>query len=230
MKALCIVDTCSLINWQEVELGKRTLYSWLRDEFEVQYSRAVWDEIRQHRHQIESRVIRRRGEDFVWEYSAISTCERALFTPFISRTVEAGICRQCGQTIWREQAFTPDLTDTRDRGERYNCCIALDIVRTGTYRQVVFLTDDRRAIQSYVTPVFETFPLGQIWTSLDFVLYLFMRHRSRIPLNEVMDVLRDVNAQAATGQESPKIARRLTIYQKKAQRIDCVLAQIQGGH
>ncbi len=228
MKALCIVDTCSLINLSEVQLARRSLHRWLWQEFEVRYSVAVWEEINRQRHKMGQDASRRRWDRYVWDYPTISTCERALFAS-VPRRVEAGMCRRCRQPIWREQVFTPDL-DTEDRGERHNCCIALDIVRTGTYRQVIFLTDDQRAIPSYVTPVFETFPLGQIWSSLDFVLYLFVRHRPRVSLDEVMAVLRDVNARGATDRESPKMTRRLTIYQNRARRIDRVLAQVQGGY
>ena len=45
MKPVCIVDTCSLINLSDVQLARRSLHSWLWDEFEVRYSKAVLKEI-----------------------------------------------------------------------------------------------------------------------------------------------------------------------------------------
>lgn len=117
-------------------------------------------------------------------------------------------------------------------GERHNCCVALNAVLEGTHQQVIFLTDDHRAVRDYVTPVFQMFPLGQIWLSLDFVVYLFMRHRIRIPQAAVNAALKDVSAitsadhsRDARGQQ----VRRLSEYYERVERIDRVLAQTQGG-
>jgi hypothetical protein len=84
-------------------------------------------------------------------------------------------------------------------------------------------------VRDYVAQVFSTFPLGQIWASLDFVVYLFVRHRNRIPLDEVIATLRDVTAQIPGDREATKLARRLTNYREKVYRIERVLAQVQGG-
>ena len=107
----------------------------------------------------------------------------------------------------------------------------------GRQRQVIFLTDDVHAIRDYVGPVLETFPLGHIWSSHDFVLYLFVRHRKHIPQDEAKAALRDVNAKAAgsgfSGQRADaqqKWMRRLREYHGKVERIDQVLGRITGGH
>jgi hypothetical protein len=229
VKTLCVVDTCSLICLKETELSSRSLHSWLWDEFEVAYSSAVLDEINRHKNKLGGDASRRRWDRYIWRHPTVPTYERALFTQSFSRKLQAGICRTCRQPIWRDQSFTPDLTNPEDRGERHNCCVALDAVITGTYPQVIFLTDDFRAVRDYVAQVFSTFPLGQIWASLDFVVYLFVRHRHRIPLDDVIAALRNVNAQTPGDREATKLVRRLTNYQEKVYWIERVLAQVQGG-
>lgn len=238
-KPLCVVDTASLIYLSEIELAGKSLHRWLWDEFNVRYSQAVWEEIKQHAAKMgcDARAIKRDGEEYVARLPTITSCENALFSPPFYRIIQKGECKQCRQPIFEHRQFYPDLTSERDKGERHNCCIALNTVMTGEYGQVIFLTDDVHAVRDYVAPVFETFPLGQIWSSHDFVLYLFMRYRKHIPRDEAKAVLRDVNAKAAGSGFSGRSAeapqrwiRKLSIYHRKVDRIDQVLSQLVGGH
>jgi len=226
MKPVCIVDTCSLINLSDVQLARRSLHRWLWDEFEVRFSEAVLDEIRRHQRDM-GRNRRRDWGKYVYKYNTINTRERMLFSS-LTRLVEAGRCHRCNQTIWQEQSFEPDLDNPQDKGERHNCCVSLHIVRNGNFRrQVIYLTDDQRAVRDYVRPVFDVFPLGTIWSSLDFVLYIFVRHRPRILLQTVLATLRDVNAKGVgSNNASSKLTRRLTVYQKRAEHIDRLLVQM----
>ena len=167
MKPLCIVDTNSLIYLSEITIRNRSLHRWLWDEFRVAYSRTVWDEMGRHLKKMgrDAKAIKRDGERYVWPLPTVVTYERALFGQPIEREVEAGRCRKCGQPVFRKQSFEPDLNVEKDRGERHNCCVALNAVMGGRYRQVIFLTDDYRAVRDYADPVFQTFPLGSIWSS-----------------------------------------------------------------
>ncbi len=227
MKSLCIVDTCSLIYLSDIKLANRSLHQWLWSEFEVRYSSAVRDEIERHKQKINSRDRQnRKWGKYVWKVRGISTCEQALFgKPYERYRIDE--CKRCRQpVIIKLPLYTPDLSSTDDRGERQNSCVALDaVIQDNKYNQVIFLTDDRRAIRNYVKPVFRIFPLGSIWTSLDFTLYLFMRHRKRIPLDALLNVMRDINAQH-TNEESSKVIQRLTDYQKRAKEIEQTLKRI----
>lgn len=238
MKPLCIVDTNSLIYLSEITVGNRSLRRWLWDEFRVAYSRTVWDEIGRNLTKMgrDAKAIKRDGERYVWPLPTIVTYERALFGQPIEREVEAGRCRKCGQLILKRQSFEPDLNVEKDRGERHNCCVALNAVMGGRYRQVIFLTDDYRAVRDYANPMFATFPLGSVWSSYDFVLYLFVRHRQRFPRAEVENVLRDVTAYAArsgfadhTQKAQQRWVRRLRAYHQKVEKIEQALSQTQGG-
>lgn len=226
MKPVCVIDTCSLINLSNVQLAHRSLHRWLWTEFEVRFSEAVLKEIRNHKKDMGRDGSRRKWENYVWPYNTIPTCEKMLFSS-LTRRVEVGKCPCCHQAIWRDQRFEPDLDNPQDRGERHNCCISLSIVRDGNFRrQVIYMTDDQRAIRDYVRSVFDVFPFGTIWSSLDFVLYIFVRHWPRIAFDEVLAALRDVNAKGVGGGQPPTLARRLTVYNERAKHINRVLGQI----
>ena len=151
---------------------------------------------------------------------------------------------QCKRPFLSAQPFMPNLDSPKDRGERHNCCVALAAVM-GDQQQVIFLTDDVTAVRDYVDPVFQTLPLGHVWSSFDFALYLFIRHRSRVPQDGIKAVLRDIVAKAVgrrPGDDRPgheeaqwirryeKWRLRLNTYYSKAERIDQVLSLVRGGY
>ena len=235
MKPLCIADTSSLIYLSEVELAGRSLHRWLWDEFKVRYSQAVWEEIQRHAAKMgrDARTIKRDGERYVWNLPRITTCEQAIFAPPFYRVIEVGRCRKCRRPFRERRRFEPTLGVPEDEGERHNCCVALEAVLQGRYKQIIFLIDDHRAVRDYIAPILEVFPLGQVWSSLDFVLYLFLRHRKRIPEATAKAALRDVNAgrlTTHTPEAMERYRRQLREYYRRVERIDRVLAQMSGGH
>src|SRR5437762_849403 len=91
--------------------------------------------------------------------------------------------------------------------------------------------NSRRKWEEHVWPLppivkyfFDTFPLGNIWSLLDFITYLFMRYYNRITLEDVENALRTANAQGGillspSEGLSEKKAQRLSAYLKKVYRI-----------
>lgn len=241
MKPLCIVDTCSLIYLSEITVANRSLHRWLWDEFKVVYSAAVWDETQHHLASMgrDRKRIKRVGEKSVWLLSTIVACERALFGQPFEREEETGFCRQCRRPFFERRPFDPDLGTEKDRGERHNCCVALDAILTKDYQQIIFLTDDYLAVRDYVAPVFKVFPLGSIWSSHDLVVYLFMRHRKHIPQDAAKNAIRDVVAKATeelrkqpeetTHKAKSKWMGKLVTYHHKVERVDQVLSRFRGG-
>lgn len=228
-KSLCIVDTSSLINSSEVLLGGRTLDKWLWDEFEIKYSKTVLEEFQQGRSRGNSR---RKLEEHVWQLSSISTYEWILFQS-LQREVEYP-CRRCLRVLSRKEFFAVDFDEERDRGERHNCCVALNAIKVGRYQQIIFLTEDFHAVRDYAKYFFDTFPLGNIWSLLDFIIYLFMRHYNRIMLDDVENALRSANAQGGISLNSSeglseKKAQRLSAYFNKVHRIAEAFSQFSGG-
>lgn len=228
-KSLCIVDTSSLINSYQIELGRKSLDKWLWDEFDIKYSKTVLEEFQTGS---SNRSPKRKWEDHIWSLPSIPTHERILFQS-LQREIEY-LCGRCSCTriVCRNEPFTVDLNDVRDKGERHNCCIALEAIRTKQYPQIIFLTDDFKAVRDYAKNFFDTFPLGTTWSLLDFIIYLFMRYYNRITIDDVENALRDANAISSSSSEaeSEKKVQRLNIYFKKANRIAGALFQISGGH
>lgn len=240
-KSLCIIDTCALVDLNTVELARRPLQKWLWDEFEIRYSEAVLKEFESFQHKMN---FRKSWENYIWKIPNPPTYEKALFLSH-QRELEDGRCKRCRQVTWRNETFTPDFAETKDRGERYNCCIALDAVLSGQHAQIIFLTDDFRAIRDYTTYFFDTFPLGNVWSLLDFIIYLFTRYQKNITLEDAKNALRDANAGSNTSleqrdeelstqdtryKESEEKRTRLVAYYKKVERIAQVFSQLPRGH
>lgn len=240
MKNLCIVDTSSLIYLSEIELANKPLHRWLWDEFKVIYSETVWIEIQRHLGDMgqDAKILRKKGSQCLWPLPVMLTYEKTIFASFY-RQIEVGKCAKCKRPFFEDRLFEPNLDQQEDQGERHNCCIALNAVLTSQqYGQVVFLTDDHRAIRDYVAPLFRDFPLGSIWTSQDLVLYLFMKRRRRIPPDAAQNALRDIVAKAtqtlrSQPEEFVHKAKqewivRLNTYQKRVRRVDTVLSHFEG--
>lgn len=240
-KTLCIIDTCALVDLNNIELARRPLQKWLWKDFEITYSEAVLEEFRTFQHQMSFREI---WDAHVWRFPHMSAYERAIFSSH-QRLLEDKHCKQCRQTTWKTDIFKPDLGDTKDRGERYNCCIALNAILEGEYSQIIFLTDDLRAIRDYTAHFFGIFSLGIVWSLLDFIIYLFTRYQDNISLEDAKNALRDVNAGCIStaqtnneqlikqddmrNRESEKKRQRLVSYYRKVERIAQIFALLSGG-
>ena len=122
-----------------------------------------------------------------------------------------------------------DIEGNKNRGELHNCCVALEGVLSNKHRQVIFLTDELHSTnpckKGFIYCIFDTYPIGKIWSSLDFILYLFLRHRKDFPLHEARDVLRDVNLRMC-GKEDI-VQSRLLDFENKLKQIDRTLSQLR---
>ena len=105
----------------------------------------------------------------------------------------------------------------------------LEGVLSDKYRQVIFLTNEINSIDpdqnGFIFRIFDTFPIARIWTSLHFILYLFLRHRKDFPLHEARDVLRNVNLRMRGREEV--IPDRLIAFDEKLKQIDKTLSQLR---
>lgn len=229
MKPLCIVDTCSLVFLHDIQMGNRPLHRWLWDEFNIAYSKHVWEEVEDNLSRMgrDQNDIKKNGKEYIVALPQIPTYEQALFSHGHKKKVDFGNCRTCKRPIIRLQPYSPNLDDPIDRGERHNLCVSLyEVIRTD-YKQVIFLTDDYKARRKYVDTVFDDFPIGGIWTSLDFILFLFLRYRDRIPLQAAENAIGDVIARVSgsgigdhTEEAKGDWADRKYLYTERARKID----------
>jgi len=232
-KTLCIADTCSLIYLSDIELMKKPLYSWLFNEFDVAYSDFVWNkELKPQLGRLTDKIRKKLTRGGVNKPRLVNQSqEEALFGSFY-RMEYVGVCSRCSQPISKHKLVNINLQSDTDRGERHNCVIALDTVRSGEHRQVIYLTDDYKAARNYVHPIFEIFPLGNVWSSYDFVLYLFVRYYFlRIHIDDIKKSLRDITAKALGSAKAQGISKkteliwqkRFITYSQKVDRIDQVM-------
>ena len=240
MKPICVVDTCSLVYLSDIELGTKTLPRWLFDEFNVIYSKIVHEEIGDNIGKMGQDARRcsgrTKGEKNVWPLSQVKTIERVLFASPFFRKFEVGRCPRCRRPRIENTQYEPDLESTEEQGERHNCCISLDVVMSTKHQQVIFLTDDHKAIRDYVKPVFDVFPLGTIWSSQDLILHIFLRHRRQIVLESAQAAIQDTIAkaiqpllkqpEAQVYQAKQKWMKRRVDYEQRIQRVDMVLRQL----
>ncbi|RKU24488.1 hypothetical protein C6499_16865 [Candidatus Poribacteria bacterium] len=202
---LCIPDTNSLIHMRDIEVINDDLRLWLWKEFDVKLSKTICDEIQSHQILAKGNIQKQCNRS-KWSFQVpIDKLEKAFL-----------------------QSFYPNLDNRGDRGERHNCCVALEAVLSGKYRQVIFLTDELKTTDSkqdgFLFQVFDTFRIGKIWSSLDFVLYLFTRHWNRFRFQIAEGVLRDINSRLGGQRGIP--TKRFECYHSKLKEINKTLSQL----
>ena len=204
---LCVVDTNSLIHMRGIRVARKDLGLWLWREFTVKVSDKIIEEVQRPRKYRPSSDVQRKCPKSRWEFqNEIKKLENAFLHPFY-----------------------PNLEGDKNKGELHNCCVALEAILSGKHRQVIFLTDELHSTnpckKGFIYRIFDTYPIGEIWSSLHFILYLFLRHRSKFPLHEARDVLRDVNLRMR-GKEDV-VPDRLLIFDNKLKQIDQTLSQLR---
>lgn len=69
-------------------------------------------------------------------------------------------------------------TEDEDAGEKANFAVCLDSFRPTNNKAIIYLTDDKRAIENkHLKSLAETFPYFLYWTSFDVILFLFFNNK-----------------------------------------------------
>ena len=142
---ILIPDTSSLINIHEVYVGQIHIIDVLNQIFNVQVSREIPHEIRRRRDKL--------------------GCYGKPMLQFV---------RQARRYFPHEQdyedlifnKFSPNGNPCNNRGERYNCALALYLVRRRYAGQVIMLTDDMKAHRGLIDWCENRFKTTKTWTSL----------------------------------------------------------------
>ncbi|MCY4570607.1 MAG: hypothetical protein OXD49_20150 [Candidatus Poribacteria bacterium] len=204
---LCVVDTNSLIHMRDIRVARRYLGLWLWREFTVGVSDKIIEEVQKQRKYHPSHHIQRKCTKSKWAFqNQIDKLENVFLRPFY-----------------------PNMEGDKDKGELHNCCVALEAILNDKHRQIIFLTDELHSTnpckKGFIYCIFDTYPIGKIWSSLDFILYLFLRHRKNFSLPEAENVLRDVNSRIGGKVEDAQ--KRLTTFNQKLRQIDLTLSQLR---
>jgi hypothetical protein len=196
---ICIPDTNTLIFLAKIEILGRGAHLWLWDEFEVKVGDMIPHEAR-YLGQIKGKLNR----------SAIQLSEDEL----IRR-----------ENIFLGRLNLPVDPAMEDLGERKNCQVSLQLIIQKRAGQVIFLTDELRIVKKtgFLGKVFDAYPIGNIWNSLDFILYLYLRYQ-RFSYEIAKVKIIDVNALIG-GNAQEKITR-LNEYMQRFEAINSARHQL----
>ncbi|MDE0396785.1 MAG: hypothetical protein OXL96_03160 [Candidatus Poribacteria bacterium] len=170
---ILIPDTSSLINIHEVHIGRTHIIDILNQLFDVQVSREIPHEIR-----------RRRDK----------------FGDYDKQMLQ--FVRQARRYFPHEQdyenlifnKFSPSGNRNKNRGERYNCALALYLVRRQYAGQIIMLTDDMKAHRGLINWYQSQFKTVKTWTSLELLLHIYFVVFPKWSYDQAYSVLREVNA------------------------------------
>lgn len=175
-KAACILDTCSIINLDNIELGRKDILYYMRRFFDVRVCQTIRKELQQHRNLVSSREI-------------------TYWMGFLNKRTYSPRTLIDDQTIIGPFYSDPPTTfDVRNKGEHGNARVALELLLTKTIGHAVFVTDDEKACNGFLKPMQQAFPGINLWTSVDVILYVgavLLKDRKTV-FGDVEAALRDV--------------------------------------
>ena len=205
----CVVDTSILRHWQSLELEGRPLEDWLWREFDVKASEVVLREVEMQRPYWKSsshfRKIERLVRESLFPVAQVDEVEKALLSDFVDKNL---------------------INSPKSKGERHNVCVSVIAVEQCKFAHTIFLTDDLQAITGFIASAFNTYKAGCIWTSYDFILFLYLKHRRELPLLAAQNILRDLTANI-TGYPMPEEwKQRLVEYWGRLGNLSRALAQL----
>ena len=169
---ILIPDTSSLINIHEVYVGQTHIIDVLNQLFNVQVSREIPHEIRRNRNKL-------------------GDCDKQMLQ----------FVRQARRYFHRERdydqilfdQFAPNGNPNRNRGERYNCALALWMVQRRQVGQVIMLTDDMNARRGFIDWYEKHFKTTKTWTSLDLLIHIYFVMFPKWPYTQADSALRRVH-------------------------------------
>ena len=170
---ILIPDTSSLINIHEVYVRRVHITNVLDRLFNVQVSREIPHEIRRNRNKLGNydklmlQFVRQARRYFPYE-------------------------QDYEDLIFNE--FSPNGNPCNNRGERYNCALALYLVRRRYAGQVIMLTDDMKAHRGLVGWYESRFKTTKTWTSLELLLHIYLVMFPKWPYAQADSALRRVHS------------------------------------
>lgn len=197
-RVICVPDTNALVHLRSVSVAGRDACLWLWDEFEVRVGDQIPREVQNMagNKMAPGQIGGKLRSSVVQLDHALARMEGCFLEPLGIR-------------------FAAD----EDMGERMNSQLALQLMARNSARHIIFLTDELKIMRpniGFVWKVFNTYPIGLVWNSLDFLLYLFFRH-ARFLYQQAEDAIRDMNIKIG-GNTEARLAR-LTDYNRRLSSI-----------
>ena len=200
---ILIPDTSSLINIHEVYVGQTHIIDVLNQLFNVQVSREIPHEIRREKNKL--------GD---YDKQMLQFVRQARRYFHRDRDYEKILFNQ----------FAPKGNPNKNRGERYNCALALWLVRRRYSGQVIMLTDDMNARRGFIDWCEKHFKTAKTWTSLDLLMHIYLAVFPKWSYVQAYSALKRVNPNIAGTRED--ITNRLGEYRDYLKLLDSMLKDL----
>jgi len=173
MKPIIFIDCNSLNHLSRIEFNRSKTHVWLWKYFKVYTCNIVKKEFGNGITKAESykKLLNRH----------LSGKEK-VFNPKYYQSVESN---------WLNFYYYKKNLSANDAGERQLLCTILEKICLYKFPNSIFLTDDLNAIEYFLRKSLNDIPYGNIWTSLDLILFLYLSRRE-ISFEQASDALRDI--------------------------------------
>lgn len=175
MKLNCIIDTCSCVFLSNAEFKQKNLLKYLNDAANLSYSPEVHKEITDHY---------KKGDKGLPTFIK----DKRFKIPTKRWNIETYQNKMLGKNL-------PSRKRKGNRGEIDNFLLSLDLMHHIQKGGIVYITDDKKAINGVIGEWLPAFPGIQYWSSYDVILFLYAK--SIIPSKDIaFDMVRDLNSVA----------------------------------
>lgn len=205
MKLNCIIDTCSCICLSQAEFRQNSLLHYLNAKAILNYSHEVHVELRDHSEKGMPEFIHDKKKRLRPMKYSLNEYER----------------RMVGKTI------APRIKNG-NKGEIDNYIVSVDQIHQIKKNSIIFITDDRKALNGILSDWIPAFPAVKIWTSYEVVLYLYAENS--IPSKDIaFEMIREIIAFSAPKpiDRSEKTTKELIAltreYSKRIEKISALL-------
>jgi hypothetical protein len=204
MKLNCIIDTCSCVYLVNAEFSQKTLLSHLNENVNINFSREVHLEIRDHKDKGLPTFLQGEKLKVVPQKFSMDAYEQ----------------RMLGKTL-------PSRKPSGSKGEVDNFLVSIDQAHHLKKYPAVFITDDEKAINGTLSEWLPSFPAIRVWSSFEVVLYLYAQ--KKIPSKDIaVEVLKAlISFMGRAGERSEKftakLQKQLATYNKRIENISNLL-------
>lgn len=169
MKLNCIIDTCTCINLSNTEFKQKKLLDYLNAISILNFSQEVFKELNDHKSKNLPRYIFNKKRNLVTKRYSIRDYEKRMVGRALVSRVKGG-----------------------NKGEIDNFITAIDQIHHFKKSNVIFITDDNKAINGMIGQDWiPSFPGVNLWSSYDVILYLYAE--KIIPSKEIAnDLIQDI--------------------------------------
>jgi hypothetical protein len=150
MKLNCIIDTCSSITLSNISIFQKAVLKFFNDKANLNYCKEVGVELRDHKEKnLPAFILNRQRVQSLKKFSIEEYEKNMIGRVLISRARKG------------------------DKGEIDNFLLSVDQVHEIKKNNVIYITDDKKALGGILKNWLLSFPTISVWTSFEVILYLY---------------------------------------------------------